>query len=207
MAGPGETFDFDPEGQGELLSREEVEGLGQPQWEQMEFPLETPESLHPSGFTVVDAFDDVQDPTSTTNPDRPRTLLAAYIQAQQRMIVMFRDGPNQLWEYRNVPHLLWYNFRRAYSKGWFLYASGLDRWPDMGPANLSGISESDMQYFMVRAQIAQSRAGGIAPGQSATRSKRTLREDAKIKQAGIRTPLGDRISNPYVERQRKRRGI
>lgn len=207
MAGPGETFDFDPEGQGELLSREEVEGLGQPQWEQREFPLETPESLHPSGFTVVDAFDDVQDPTSTTNPDRPRTLLAAYIQAEQRMIVMFRDGPNQLWEYRNVPHLLWYNFRRSYSKGWFLYASGLDRWPDMGPANLSGITQSDMQYFMVRAQLAQTRAGGIAPGQSATRSKRTLKEDAKIKQAGILTPRGDRISNPYVERQRKRRGI
>lgn len=207
MAGPGDDqFDFDPEdGQGELFSRDEVESLGQPRWEQMELPLEAPESLHPSGFTVVDAFDDVQDPTSTTNPDRPRTLLAAYLQRERKMIVMFRDGT--VWEYRNVPHLLWYNFRRSFSKGWFLYTSGLDRWPDMGPSSFAGVSDTDMQYFMVRAQMAQTRAGGLAPGQSAQRSKRHLREDAKIKRAGIMTPRGDRISNPYVERQRKRRGI
>lgn len=206
MAGPGDDFyDFDPEGQGAFFSRDEVESLGQPKWEQAEFPLESPESLHPSGFTVVDAFDDVQDPTSTTNADRPRTLLAAYVQRDSKMIVMFRDGT--VWEYRNVPHLLWYNFRRAFSKGWFLYTSGLDKWPDMGPANLAGLNPTDLQYFMVRAQLAQTRAGGLTPNMSPSRSRRTIREDATIKRAGIRTPDNSRISNPYVERQRKRRGI
>lgn len=62
-------------------------------------------------------------PTSTTNPNRPRTLSAGYaldnIQAQTGHItVMFRDGTMYNWY--QVPASVWNDFKTAPSKGWFI---------------------------------------------------------------------------------------
>lgn len=195
---------FDEWVQGELFSDAPVpEG-------QLEFDFETPESLgdtpsHVADYDFVDAFDDNQDPTSTSNPERPRTLVAGYNLRTRTMTVMFRDGT--VWDYRDVPPLLWANFKRAFSKGWFLYNSGLDRWHDMGPSNMANLSDEQRENWAIRARTAQVRAEGLAPGQSATNAARYRREDAAIKRKGLLSHDGSRISNPYLERDKKRWGI
>lgn len=195
---------FDEWVQGELFSATPVpEG-------QLEFDFATPEPLgdtppHASDFDFVDAVDDHQEPTSTSNPQRPRTLLAGYNRRTQTLTVMFRDG--SLWDYRHVPPLLWANFKRAYSKGWFLYSSGLDRWGDMGPSNMTNISDVDRENWAIQARMSQVRAEGLADGQSMTNARRYRREDAAIKRKGLLSHDGSRISNPYIERDKKRWGI
>lgn len=57
-------------------------------------------------------------PTSTTNPQRPRTLAAGYEHTTRTMTVMFRDGT--LYNYYDVSTSMWNNFKRAFSKGVFI---------------------------------------------------------------------------------------
>ena len=68
------------------------------------------------------------DPTSTTNPERPRTLQAGYHRERDEetgrlaetgtLRVRFRDGTP--WEYYDVPPNVWRNFRRVKSPGRFI---------------------------------------------------------------------------------------
>lgn len=76
--------------------------------------------------------------TSTTNPERPRTLRAGYDRKTKTMIVVFRK--NVWWAYRDVPEDMWEGFKQAESKGKYLRESGLDTWADMGPANLGNMT-------------------------------------------------------------------
>jgi hypothetical protein len=73
--------------------------------------------------------------TSSTNPERPRTVKAGYDFKDEKLIVVFRDGT--WWEYRGVPEFMWYDFLAAESKGKFLRQSGLDGWSDMGPVDIN----------------------------------------------------------------------
>lgn len=52
---------------------------------------------------------------------------------------MFRD--NTWWEYRNVPVSMWVGIQNSSSTGKYLAKSGLNQWSDMGPADLSTMSE------------------------------------------------------------------
>lgn len=70
-------------------------------------------------------------PTSTTNPQRPRTLAAGYDHQRKTITVMFRDGT--MWNYYGCSPTLWNSFKRAPSKGVFI-ATRLDPMGDYGPA-------------------------------------------------------------------------
>ena len=59
-------------------------------------------------------------PTSTINPDRPRTVAAGYDKDRRCLTVVFRDGT--YYNYYNVSPLEWSNFKRAHSKGRFILA-------------------------------------------------------------------------------------
>lgn len=85
-------------------------------------------------FEVTDTGGPTMFPTSSSNPQRPRTLRAGYDYNTRVLTVVFRDGT--WWDYRNVPSELWEAFKAADSKGKFLKASGLDSWNDMGESNV-----------------------------------------------------------------------
>lgn len=72
-------------------------------------------------------------PTSTINPDRPRTVAAGYDRERSVLTVVFRDGT--FYNYYDVSPSLWKNFKQTTSKGRFI-AEYLDTLP-RGTANMS----------------------------------------------------------------------
>ena len=70
--------------------------------------------------------------TSTTDPEKPRTLSAGYDEENYILTVQFRDGT--LYNYYDVPPQMWNEFEAAESKGRFLEGSGLNNWHNKGPA-------------------------------------------------------------------------
>lgn len=103
------------------------------------------------GFETMDFGSAGLSVTSSSNPDRPRTLQAGYDYNTGTMTVIFRDGT--WWEYREVPASVWVGFNSAESKGKFLRNSGLDNWGDMGPADVTNMPRhrraqmNDIQKF------------------------------------------------------------
>jgi hypothetical protein len=79
-------------------------------------------------------------PTTSTNPEKPRTVKAGFDYKTFKMIVVFRDGT--WWQYNGVPVQMWENFKTAESKGKYLASSGLDSWPDMGEADMASLSKA-----------------------------------------------------------------
>jgi hypothetical protein len=75
------------------------------------------EGYNPSGrpapLTVI--------PTTTSNPDRPRTLAAGYDYPHRTMTVLFRDGV--LFNFYAVDMREWQSFKSAFSKGVWLEAN------------------------------------------------------------------------------------
>lgn len=69
-------------------------------------------------------------PTSTTNPQRPRTLAAGYDHESRTMTVMFRDGT--LYNYYQVSTTMWNGFKRAFSKGVWIRQNLDVRGPGLG---------------------------------------------------------------------------
>lgn len=74
-------------------------------------------------------------PTSTTNPDRPRTVAAGYDRNRSVLTVVFRDGT--YYNYYEVNTNEWQDFKRRVSKGQYIYKY-LDFKP-RGPANVSAL--------------------------------------------------------------------
>lgn len=72
-------------------------------------------------------------PTSTINPDRPRTVAAGYDEKRQVLTVVFRDGT--FYNYYEVDRNTWQEFKAVQSKGRFI-ASTLDYQP-RGTANMA----------------------------------------------------------------------
>lgn len=58
-------------------------------------------------------------PTSTTNPERPRTIAAGWDGRRKVLTTVFRDGT--FYNYYEVDSGTWSNFVRARSKGVFIY--------------------------------------------------------------------------------------
>ncbi len=77
---------------------------------------------------------------NTSNPSRPRAKVVAYNSETKVLIIIFRDGT--WWQYNDVPSTLWLGLQNAPSTGKYLRATGLDGWPNMGPADLNELPES-----------------------------------------------------------------
>lgn len=72
-------------------------------------------------------------PTSTINPDRPRTVAAGYDEKRQVLTVVFRDGT--FYNYYDTDRATWEEFKRVQSKGRYI-RSTLDSQP-RGTASMS----------------------------------------------------------------------
>jgi hypothetical protein len=81
-------------------------------------------------------------PTSTTNPQRPRTVAAGYqyFKAEKSgvLTVVFRDGT--FWNYYGVPNLVWNNFKTSRSKGRYIVVH-LEKY-EYGPADVSSFNSN-----------------------------------------------------------------
>lgn len=100
-------------------------------------------------------------PTSTTNPDRPRTVAAGYDRSRKVLTVIFRDGT--FYNYYAVSGLEWGNFKRARSKGRFirLYLDGKTR----GTASMGSVPEAHQELLYKVARTMQALHGGYQKGQ------------------------------------------
>lgn len=88
-------------------------------------------------FEVADSGGPAMFPTTSSNPEKPRTLKAGYDYSTNTLTVVFRDGT--WWDYRGVSPEMWAAFKAADSKGKFLRTSGLDSWGNMGPSDVDSM--------------------------------------------------------------------
>lgn len=104
--------------------------------------------------------EDTEIPTATTNPQRPRTLAAAYSGKEMKLTVVFFDGT--LYNYFAVSDDEWKDFKSSPSKGKYIIQT-LNSKP-RGPADMSGVSE-EVQRVLQRiaryAQIANAKKSGF----------------------------------------------
>ena len=73
-------------------------------------------------------------PTSTINPERPRTVAAGYDRKENKITVVFRDGT--FYNYYQVSPQEWQRFKAVVSKGRFIMA-----YLDSKPRGLADVSE------------------------------------------------------------------
>ena len=112
------------------------------------------EDNSPAPITIV--------PTSTTNPQRPRTVAAGYDADEEKLTVVFRDGT--FYNYYEVDENEWAAFKSNRSKGAIIYRM-LDFKP-RGPADESSISQSAREAYYRFARGAQLHSKGKAAGQN-----------------------------------------
>lgn len=106
-------------------------------------------------------------PTSTTNPDRPRTVAAGYDIREMKLTVVFRDGT--FYNYyldglgRAAANRMWQNFKRARSKGRYIYTylDGLPR----GAADVSTMSSVAREALYRLSRTGQILRGGYTGNQ------------------------------------------
>jgi len=101
-------------------------------------------------------------PTSTTNPQRPRTVAAGYDEEEEKLTVVFRDGT--FYNYYEVDENEWKAFKANRSKG-AIIAQMLDFHP-RGPADVSSLSKKAQQAFYRYSRGAQVAKSGKATGQT-----------------------------------------
>jgi len=95
-------------------------------------------------------------PTSTINPQRPRTVAAGYDPKEQKITVVFRDGT--YYNYYQVQPNEWQAFKARVSKGRYIL-SYLDSKP-RGPADVGSISAEARRAFYKISRAAQIHYGG-----------------------------------------------
>ena len=83
-------------------------------------------------------------PTTTSNPNRPRTIGAGYDKRLAILTVQFRDGT--LYNYYDVPEDMWLQFKNASSKGKFMQKE-LDAWASKGK-----VSGQSTKYYNRKAR-------------------------------------------------------
>jgi KTSC domain len=106
------------------------------------------EDESPAPLTVV--------PTSTTNPERPRTVAAGYDEDEEKITVVFRDGT--FYNYYEVSPSEWAAFKSRVSKGQYIYKY-LDFKP-RGLADVSQISATARKAFYKLARASQVHSKG-----------------------------------------------
>lgn len=77
-------------------------------------------------------------PTSTINPDRPRTVAAGYDVSENKLTVIFRDGT--YYNYFEVSPKEWQRFKSVKSKGRYI-AKYLDDFKPRGRADVDSIPQ------------------------------------------------------------------
>jgi hypothetical protein len=102
----------------------------------------------PAGYTSPDLY---EVPTKTSNPDRPRTVAAAYNPERGVLTVMFRDST--LYNYYDVDLEEWIAFRDKDSK-WQYIRDYLDVKP-RGPASITDLPADMRSEAYVIARGAQ----------------------------------------------------
>ena len=95
-------------------------------------------------------------PTSSSHPERPRTVAAGYDKSRGVITVVFRDGT--FYNYYEVSASEWQDFKRRVSKGQYIYKY-LDFKP-RGPANVRSIPAGVRKEFYRYARISQRSSGG-----------------------------------------------
>lgn len=106
-------------------------------------------------------------PTSTINPDRPRTIAAGYDNSRQCLTVVFRDGT--YYNYYNVNNATWQNFKRARSKGRYILTY-LDSHP-RGVADVSQLNATARESLYRLSRTGQIKRQGTTGTQKATGRK------------------------------------
>lgn len=136
-------------------------------------------------------------PTSSINPERPRTVAAGYDGSRRTLTVVFRDGT--YYNYYEVAPLEWANFKRARSKGRFIYTY-LDAKP-RGVADVSQLSSAARESLYRVSRTGQIKRGGITGKQSAT-SKRGKGYGSKT--GGVVGPRGGKSLGGGTGRSRNK---
>lgn len=109
-------------------------------------------------------------PTSTTNPLRPRTIAAGYDSGRRILTCVFRDGT--YYNYYEVTPLEWGTFKRARSKGKYIYTY-LDSKP-RGVASVAQISSPGREVLYRISRTHQIRSEGRQPIHSKTSKAGTV---------------------------------
>lgn len=97
-------------------------------------------------------------PTTTKNPDRPRTIAAGYDEDRKVLTVVFRDGT--YYNYYKVGPDVWKTFQSYYSKGEHVIPIILDKYP-RGVASMRGISATSREELYRINRTAQWISGGL----------------------------------------------
>jgi hypothetical protein len=124
------------------------------------------EDESPANLTLV--------PTSTTNPERPRTVAAGYDEDEEKLTVVFRDGT--FYNYYEVDANEWAAFKANRSKGAIIYQM-LDFKP-RGYADVSTLSKGAQDAFYRFSRGVQIHSKGKAPKQTSVKYK-TLGQNNK----------------------------
>lgn len=123
------------------------------------FPKKSGAAKDPAPITLV--------PTSTTNPERPRTVAAGYDKARKTITVIFRDGT--WYNYYQCDGNLWNRFKSARSKGRYILAY-LDPKP-RGYANVAQMPSAGRELLYKITRTHQIQMEGFQPEHS-RKSKR-----------------------------------
>lgn len=146
-------------------------------------------------------------PTSTTNPNKPRTIAAGYRPGTSEdgkagtLTVIFRDG--SYYNYYEVEPYLWQQFKQVKSKGRFI-RKYLDQKP-RGYASISYISAiaQRSEYFVSRTnQILYKGKQGSAPKRQPNLQRRLLLQERAARKAARMAKAG--AQNPSRNKGRKR---
>lgn len=116
----------------------------------------------PAPITIV--------PTSTINPERPRTVAAGYDPAQRKLTVIFRDGT--YYNYYEVGANTWGRFKAARSKGRFI-AANLDAGYPRGPADVMTIPVFARETVYRFLRTGQYYRAGTQPGHKSPKQRAT----------------------------------
>ena len=125
----------------------------------------------PAGFMEYEDDSDYEIPTSSKNPQRPRTVAAAYNAFNQTLTVMFRDST--FYNYYTVTSNEWEDFKDSYSKGEYIL-SVLDSKP-RGIADVSNFppeARAEAYEAARSAQLRESSSRGFTPRPTRTRAPR-----------------------------------
>lgn len=154
-------------------------------------PITSTVSDDPAAITVV--------PTSTTNPNRPRTVAAGYNGDRRTLTTVFRDGT--YYNYYGVSQTEWRGFKRYRSKGEFIRLFLDTKRRGVADVGALGVSTQDLIYRTARtnqvmregANKKPTKVGGGAPSYDVRKrqkqfQKRVVLASGRVKTVTAKTP-------------------
>lgn len=138
-------------------------------------------SIEPANFSGNSS--NLEIPTQTSNPERPRTVAAAFDPVRNILTVVFRDGT--FYNYYQVSKAEWASFRGAPSKGEFI-ADTLDSKP-RGAADMDYVSPEVQELAARSFRVSQLRESST---KGWTRRKKRRYVYSKNVSGSKRNPFG-----------------